>query len=314
MHILVIKPSALGDVIHGMIVISELKKQLPECVIDWVVSDKFAEIVILSKIARNVFIYERHGDMLSFFRLIAKIRSESYDYVFDMQGLARSSIMTAVAKSPHKVGRQDTRELSFLAYTQKVNYPGPVHAVDILREFLDAVGCDKTVSGIIPELQNISSPAFECFLNTELNYQPTICLFPESQRPEKEWCFFDVLARKLSLSIPNAVVLLMGSERKEVPEIISPQLFDLRGVTSLADMVFLIKNAGLVIANDSGPLHISAALGRPTFGLFTVTDPRRFGPYPIQKTSHMVLKVNNVPSEVSIVAEAAYEMLTQSQQ
>jgi ADP-heptose:LPS heptosyltransferase len=309
MHILVIKPSSLGDIIHGMVVISELKRKLPECVIDWVVSDKFAEVVIHSQIARNVFIYERHGDVFSIFRLISEIRRENYDYVFDMQGLIRSGIMTAVAKSPHKIGRQDAREFSFLAYTQKVNDPGPVHAVDILREFLDIIGCDKTVSGIVPELQNIPSPTFKGFLDTELISTPIICLFPESQRSEKEWRFFSALVLKFLPCVPNAVILLLGNRKDKFLEITSSQFFDLRGTTSLVDIVFLIKNASLVIANDSGPLHISAALGRPTFGLFTVTDPKRFGPYPIHKTSHMVLKLNNIPNEVDVVAEVAYEML-----
>ncbi|MDR1366940.1 MAG: glycosyltransferase family 9 protein [Puniceicoccales bacterium] len=313
MHILVIKPSSLGDIIHGMVVISELKKQLPECVIDWVVGDKFVEIVASSQIARNVFIYERQGDMFSIFRLISEIRRENYDYVFDMQGLARSGIMTAIAKSPCKVGRQDAREFSYLAYNQKTNYPGTVHAIDILREFLDVVECNKIVSGIVPELQNISSPTFECFINTELNSRPLICLFPESQRPEKEWRFFPALSQKLPPYIPNAVVLLLGNRKDKIFEITSPQLFDLRGTTSLSDIVFLIKNASLVIANDSGPLHISAALDRPTFGLFTATDPQRFGPYPIQKTSHMVLKLNNIPDEVDVVTEVAYEMLVHVQ-
>jgi ADP-heptose:LPS heptosyltransferase len=309
MHILVIKPSALGDIIHGMVVVSELKRQLPKCTIDWVVSDKFAEIVTQSRIARNVFIYERHGDLFSVFRLISEIRRENYDYVFDMQGLARSGIMTAAAKSPHKIGRQDAREFSSLAYTQKINYPGPVHAVDILREFLNVIECDKTVSGIVPELQNISSSSFESFLNTELLSRPIICLFPESQRPRKEWHFFSDLAPKLIPHTTNAAILLLGNRREKIPKIVSPQFFDLRGTTSPADVVFLIKNASLVIANDSGPLHISAALGRPTLGLFTTTDPQRFGPYPILKTSHMILQLNNTPDEVNVVAEVACEML-----
>ncbi|MDR2812853.1 MAG: glycosyltransferase family 9 protein [Puniceicoccales bacterium] len=314
MHILVVKPSSLGDIIHGMVIISELKRQLPECVVDWVVSDQFAEIVIHSKIARNVFIYERNGGIFPFFRLISEIHREKYDYVFDMQGLARSGIMTAVAKSSRKIGRQDARELSFLAYTQTVNYPGPVHAIDILREFLEVVGCSKTVSGIIPELQNISSSTFESFLNTELTSKSIICLFPESQRPEKEWHFFSALIPKLLPYIPHTVILLLGNRKDKLPEISSPQFFDLRGITSLMDIVFLIKNAKLVIANDSGPLHISAALDRPTFGLFTTTDPQRFGPYPIKKTSHMILQLNNTFDEVHIVTEVAYEMLTSIRQ
>jgi ADP-heptose:LPS heptosyltransferase len=313
MRILVVKPSSLGDIIHGMVVISELKKQMMECAVDWVVGDKFAEIVIQSKIAENVFIYERAGGIFPFFRLISEIRRQNYDYVFDMQGLARSGIMTAIAKSSRKIGRQDAREFSSLAYTQTVNYPGPVHAIDILREFLGIVGCNKTVSGIVPELQNISSQNFGKFLGTEINSNPIICLFPESQRPKKEWSFFPNLASKLSIYVPNAIILLLGNRRNSFPKIVLPQLFDLRETTSLADVVFLIKNASLTIANDSGPLHISAALGRPTFGLFTATDPQRFGPYPIHKASHMILQLNNTPDEIDVVAEVAREMLTNVQ-
>ncbi|MDR1590447.1 MAG: glycosyltransferase family 9 protein [Puniceicoccales bacterium] len=309
MRILVVKPSSLGDIIHGMVVISELKRKLPECVVDWVVGDRFAEIIIQSKIARNALIYKRHGGLFSIFRLLAAIRRENYDYVFDMQGLARSGIMTVVAKSPRKIGRQDARELSFLAYTQKIDYPGPVHAVDILRKFLSVIGCDTSVSGIVPELYNISSPIFENFINTELTSKQIICLFPESQRPEKEWHFFSPLAQKLISHNSHTVVLLLGNRKDNIPELAVPRIFDLRGTTSLADIVFLIKNANLVIANDSGPLHISAALGRPTFGLFTATDLQRFGPYPINKTSHMVLQLDNTPNEVDVVAEVAREML-----
>jgi ADP-heptose:LPS heptosyltransferase len=311
MRILVIKPSSLGDIVHAMTVISELKVQLPNCTIDWVVGDRFFDIVDQSKIASRVIVYERHGDLVSIFRLISEIRRETYDYVFDMQGLARSGLMTFFSKSANKIGRKDSRELAEFAYTQTVSYPGPVHAIDILKEFLSVIGCEGKVSGFVRELENVNSQIFKTFLETEIWPNKLVCVFSESQRPEKEWSFFIPMIEKLLQQTEGTVIALLGNKPYIDSEIKSSLFFDLRRKTTLADAVFLIKNAQLVIANDSGPLHISAALGRNTFGLFTATDPFRFGPYPLERQTNMVLSLKNAPPEVDIVAQIAVEMLAQ---
>lgn len=310
MRILIVKPSSLGDIVHAMVVVSELKRQRPDCIIDWVVGDRFFDIVDQSKIAQRVLIYERHGNLSSIFRLISEIRRQNYDYVFDMQGLARSGIMTYFAKSPHKVGRKDSRELSFLAYTETVNYPGPVHAVDILKEFLNTVGCNDEVSGMVPELRNISSPVYREFLESKVPSKDFVCVFPESRGPKKEWEYFGELIPEILTAQPNTSVLLLGSRTNKITDTDSDHFFDLRGQTSLADLVFLIKNARLVVANDSGPLHISAALERPTLGLFTITDPSRSGPYPAYKESNVALRLSNQPSEIGIILQTIVEMLS----
>jgi ADP-heptose:LPS heptosyltransferase len=310
MRILVIKPSSLGDIIHAMVVISALKAQVSDCVIDWVVGDKFAEVIKESQIARNVFIYERHGGLFPFIRLLSEVHREEYDYVFDMQGLARSGAMTWAARSLRKIGRRDARELSILAYSDTVTYPsGPIHAVDILREFLDIIGLSKEVSGIVPELNNIRPSNFESFLLSGTAFERMICLFPESRRSEKEWHFFSDLLLELLENTTDTTVLLLGQRKFGFAGIVSPQFFDLRGATSLVDIIFLIKHADLVIANDSGPLHISAALGRQTVGLFTATSSSRFGPYPISRPSNVALCLKNDRKETGIVRRVALEML-----
>jgi ADP-heptose:LPS heptosyltransferase len=312
MRLLVIKPSSLGDIIHGMVVASELKAQLPDCVIDWVVGDRFFDIVEQSGIASRIIIYERRGNLASIFRLIFEIRRETYDYVFDMQGLARSGLMTFFSKSVNKIGRKDARELAWLAYTETVDYPGPVHAVDILSAFLPAVGCSKKVSGLVGELENIYSRKFNTFLETEIRPNDLVCVFPESQRPEKKWLFFSEMIGKLLQQTKETAIVLLGNKPCAGGEIRSPLFFDLRGKTTLADVTFLIKHARLTIANDSGPLHISAALGRNTLGLFTATDPSRFGPYPPAQHTNRALSLENSPKEVDTVAKVATEMLAEA--
>ncbi|MDR0590601.1 MAG: glycosyltransferase family 9 protein [Puniceicoccales bacterium] len=309
MRLLVIKPSSLGDIVHAMVIISELRAQLPGCVIDWVVGDRFFDIVDQSRIASRVIIYERHGHLASIFRLISEIRRETYDYVFDMQGLARSGLMTFFSKSINKIGRKDARELAWLAYTKTVDYPGPVHAIDVLRAFLPAVGCSGKVSGLVGELENIHSQIFNTFLKTKIWPNDLVCIFPESQRPEKEWLFFSKIVEKLLQQTNGTAIVLLGNKPCAGEETRSPLLFDLRGKTTLADVVFLIKHARLTIANDSGPLHISAALGRNTLGLFTATDPLRFGPYPLTRHTNRALSLKNTPQELDIVTKTALEML-----
>lgn len=94
---------------------SVVKQRIESVVIDWVVRDCFRRIVEASGIVRKLFLFKRHGGLNSFIQLIKEIRTEHYDYVFDMQGLARSGIMTFFSKSDKKVGRSDARELSWLA-------------------------------------------------------------------------------------------------------------------------------------------------------------------------------------------------------
>ncbi|MDE6575794.1 MAG: glycosyltransferase family 9 protein [Opitutales bacterium] len=309
MRLLVIKPSSLGDIVHAMVVVSELKRQRPKVVVDWVARDCFAELVRASQIAQRVLIYERRGGLLSFFRLLSLIRQETYDCVFDMQGLARSGIMTLFARSPRKIGRKDARELSCLAYTETVPYPGAVHAIDILKEFLTTVDCSNEVSGIVTEFEHVTSPKYTEFLKEQIPQKPFICLFPESRVPEKEWRHFSKLAELLLISEPNINLLILGSPSHLRFHCENPRLFDFRGQTSLTDAVFLIRNASLVIANDSGPMHISAAQGRPTLGLFTITDPLRFGPYPVYRKSNVALRLENKAYEAELVAHTAVEML-----
>ncbi len=90
-RILIIKPSSMGDIIHGLLIAEAIKTQLPKVSIDWVVRSEFAGLVQASAVIDHTYIFERAAGVGGFVRLIREVRRERYDALLDLQGLARTS-------------------------------------------------------------------------------------------------------------------------------------------------------------------------------------------------------------------------------
>jgi ADP-heptose:LPS heptosyltransferase len=138
-----------------------------------------------------------------------------------------------------------------------------------------------------------------------------VLLFPESRRKEKVWPFFKDLVKMLS-SDRRFRVVVAGAEphRKKF----SGSL-DLRGKVPLDELPALIGYADLVVSNDSAPLHIASAMGRPSVSLFGPTDPVRYGPYPADSDDSVVLhapsrKIHDL--QINTVYRAVAEKLSQA--
>ena len=185
MRILVIKPSSLGDIVHGLQVVAIMKKHMSGLQIDWVARDCFADIVMASGDAEHIYLFRRGAGISTFFKLLKAIRGRYYDAVLDMQGLARSGLMTFAAKADRKIGRCDSRELSRIFYGEMIGKSDSPHSLDILLQFLPKFG-------IIPSFEYaLNFGAIENVCNVAGQY---ILLFPESRRAEKRWPFFRELA------------------------------------------------------------------------------------------------------------------------
>lgn len=312
--ILVIKPSSLGDIIHALQVVESLRCQMSEVSVTWVVRDTFAPLVEACDTVDEVLIFERKSGLSAFRRLLSEIKSRHFDWVLDMQGLARSGLMTLAADCPraNKLGRSDAREFSSFAYGRKVPLPtstiaavgnerplealdsdgvyhpsgqeqGGVnaHAVDILLEFLPLLGLKKRIEGALsfrPSAQGQPGKAHEA----------AVLLFPSSRRAEKEWPYFKELASNLVLE-DGLDVVWSDSKKIPAPNLPEDHFTDLSGKTSLLDMVQLIQNASIVVCNDSGPMHLAAAMRKKVIAVFGPTNPERFGPYPLSHPQHFVL-------------------------
>ncbi|MDR0595410.1 MAG: glycosyltransferase family 9 protein [Puniceicoccales bacterium] len=279
MHILVIKPSSLGDVVHGLQVVAIMKKHIKNLHIDWVIRDCFSDVVASSRLVDRILLFRRRTGVLAFFKLLRTIGERSYDVVLDMQGLARSGFMTLAAKSPRKIGRCDSREMSRIFYNEKIAQSDSPHAIDILLQFLPKFGLN---------------PQFEHALNfyADENFPrpdgPYVLLFPESSRAEKQWPSFYKLAKNLADAYPQLQIVLAGQNSTNW-NLSKKNIVNLLGKTKLADILGLIKHCELVVANDSAPMHIGAALQKKIVALFGPTDFQKYGPYPVQCDRHIIL-------------------------
>ncbi len=305
LKILVIKPSSLGDIIQTLQVIEGLyeaaKNQGITLKIHWIVREIFAEILHLSPFIEKYFIFNRNGGIKGFYQLMKTVRKESYDWVFDFQGLLRSGLMTFLTRSKHKIGRKDAREGSRIFYTEtfapKEKIP---HAVEILQALLQPLKFPFQPKR--PITLNLKSNCFNLPQNT-------ILLFPNSRGPKKEWPYFYELT-ELLLQKTNYYCSWVGQQAfTKYPKHI--HFINLIGQTQLSDLPTLIQNASCIIANDSGPIHLAAALKKPLIGLYGPTDANRYGPYPIK--NHCILQaLSQKIAELSIdnVLSATIEYLS----
>ncbi|SMP42195.1 glycosyltransferase family 9 protein [Desulfonatronum lacustre] len=328
--VLIIKPSSLGDIVHGLLVAQMIKVGFPEARIDWVCRDVFAPLVAACPVVDDVLLFQRHGGPTGFLRLIRAVRKRRYSHVLDMQGLARSGLIALAARADVVVGRDDAREGARIAYHRRTPLPTAgrdAHAVDVLAEFLPLLGLPRNVVARLPFRSPSRSP-FRLFGrlpemppgtlrdnvhadrpgSPELSTKsPTpgqtsnqtsgpILLFPESSRPEKNWPGYAALTKLLLDALPDAFAAWAGAHAVPSPsglagfsESNTPRFLNMTGQTSLSELPWLIAQARLVVGNDSGPLHLAAAMGVPTLALFGPTAPAKYRPYPGDDRRNRVL-------------------------
>jgi len=283
-ELLIIKPSSLGDIVQGLQVATSLKAQRGDLRISWIVREMFAPIVRACEAVDRVYVFDRSGGAKGFLRLMREVRATKFDYVFDMQGLLRTGLMTSRTRARHKVGRSDAREMAGMFYDEKVPLPPDgrrSHAVDILLQFCRVLGEKPELRGTL-RFREVDSLNLK-FADGRGGARPYV-FFPDSRRPEKRWGGFKQLTELVLREDRSRKVVWAGSN--VLPD---AQFLNLTGNTSLVSLPALIRKADWVVTNDSGPMHLAAALGVKVFAIFGPTDPRLFGPYPLGgKLNHVI--------------------------
>jgi heptosyltransferase I len=290
-ELLIIKPSSLGDIVHGLQVATSLKAQVSHLRISWVVREIFAPIVRACEAVDQVYVFERAAGAKGFMRLMKELRKKTFDYVFDMQGLLRTGLMTSRTLAAKKVGRADAREFSGVFYDQKVSLPPDgkrSHALEILLQFCPVLGAKPELRGNL-KFREVDSLNLR-FADARGGGKP-IVMFVDSRRAEKVWGGFKQLTELILREEKNRKVVWAGSSYVHDRDAFPPaQFYNVTGNTSLVSLPALVKRAEWVIANDSGPMHLAAALGVRVLGIFGPTDPRLFGPYPLNAPSNVVVQ------------------------
>jgi ADP-heptose:LPS heptosyltransferase len=290
-EVLIIKPSSLGDIVHGLQVASSIKAQKPGVRISWIVREIFAPIVRSCEAVDHAYVFERAGGAKGFLRLMREVRATKFDYVFDMQGLLRTGLMTSRARARRKVGRSDAREWAGIFYDEKVPLPPDgrrSHALEILLQFCTVLGAKPELKGTL-RFREVDSLNLR-FADGRGGARPYV-LFPDSRRPEKRWGGFKQLTELILREDRARKVVWAGSNHlPDKGAFPASQFLNLTGNTSLVSLPALVKRADWVVSNDSGPMHLAAAMGVKVFAIFGPTDPRLFGPYPLGTAHNHVIQ------------------------
>ena len=292
---LIIKPSSLGDVVHAFPAVSLLAKYRPGAKIDWVVVPAFADIVRLHPAVDKVIPFPRKelGKISKFpsaaLRLAKMIRENRYTAVIDLQGLFRSGLISALAKTEIVIGPKEPKEkITKLFYGKTVDSGAPtIHAVRrnyrLIAEFL---GVDPNGTPDTEFLKNKEEAAKITDLMRALPAGPVVAISPGARWPSKCWpvSYFAETAELLKKNIPDCTFLILGTKDEmemanELCRKISAPCLDLTGKTSVVGLLEAIRASDVLFCNDSGPMHIAAALKTPVVCMFAPTDPVRTGPF-----------------------------------
>lgn len=297
-RILLIRPSALGDVCRSVPVLATLRAAYPHARIDWLVQDSFAAAIERHPALSNVVAFPRRrlaraftpSRLADFFDWSTCLSEPAYDLVIDAQGLARSGLFAAMTAAPTRLGYANAQEAAGVFYTRRIHADRTMHAVDrMLTLVAEGLG--------IPPIPDMRLHADASLVTTlprgqELSNTPFIVLAPTSRWSAKRWPAdrFAALARELlhhtAAATPAPHLVLVGgpSERDQCAPLLqlastNSRVIDLIGATTVATLMALIQRAALVVANDSAPLHMAVGFDRPTVALFGPTDTTRVGPY-----------------------------------
>lgn len=289
-EILIIKLRAIGDVVLSTAVLPNLKAAYPDAEIHFLTESASAPLIednpgvdrMLVLPARNTF-QSNWSYNRAMFRFLRQIRQQHYEWVFDLFGNPRSALMTWLSGAPVRVGYRFRGRV--LAYNKRVEPRGDrVHEIEFNLDALRAL--DIPIRSSSPELffaPESTTPVRAWIDQTFSSGDFLVALHPWGSWKAKRWplpCFAE-LADRLVRNLGAEVIVLWGPGEKPVAEEVrrlSRENLTLAPQTTLKELGALLACCRLVVANDSGPMHIAAALGVPTIGLFGPTHPKRQGP------------------------------------
>jgi len=274
---------------HGLQLAQTLKENDPGIEITWVVRSRYEPLVRASSAVDKTITFFRTSGVSGFMSLCGRIRRRHYDVVLDLQGLARSGLMTFFSKAPRKIGRSDAREGATLFYKELVPLPrrsGPVHPVDILLEFCRVFGFETKLKGTVQltlsQMGNFEKP----------RGKKLVTIAPEGRRADMTWDKIESLAKELLKEYPSAIVQIIAARPIGWVEKLKNDFGDRLKVFRTSDPLKTagsLQNSDMLIANDSDTLHMAAAMRVKTIGLFGPTDGNRIGPYPLSEPGNCAI-------------------------
>jgi len=300
-RILIVRPSAFGDVCRTVPLLWSLRKTFPKAVIDWVVEDRWAaaisELPVLDGVVqfpkRELRSWWRHPPTtLKTLQWFWRLRRGRYDLVIDAQGLARSALMSWMTRAKVRIAQRSGREFSWLAANRLVKPTRGAHVVDAMLQLVASAGAIPIAD------MRLVAPAsgIEWWRNESARREivgPYIVLAMTNGWQGKRW--LDVRWVEVMRSIADDLskcgiqdVVWIGAPGEEpqvvdaltdISAITGMRSHNIVGCSTVAGTMAVIANSSLLLALDSAPVHVAVGFGVPFVALYGATQPSTDGPY-----------------------------------
>lgn len=295
--VLIVRPTALGDVCRTVPALATLRRALPRARIDWLVHESFQDAVRHHPALDEVICFPRQRFATMAYNLRAaadawewakQLRQRRYDLAIDLQGLVRSGLLTFLTGSSNRVGFANARELGWLGYNRRYRIDRDLHSVDRMLGLIDAHGYEP-----IRDTRLYLGPDDRRWLQARLEqseHQPYAAIAPTARWRCKCWPidrYGELIERLLERRdlprpINRAVVLATPKEESQI-EPLRQRFAGERRVefarTNVGQLMAVISGCNLLVCNDSAPLHMGVGFARPLVTIFGPTNPRHVGPY-----------------------------------
>ena len=292
-NILIVKLSAIGDVIHALPVSYALKETFPDSKITWIVEPPAYEILKMNNCVDRIILFHKKefrtvtGLARRFFPFKQEIQEEEYDVVLDLQGLFKSAAIAYFAKSDTKLGICNMRELSNHISRPVIGKHAHGHIVERYLDTARAIGCkvEKVVFPLeIPKEEEEKAKIIMERAGARKN-NPYVVFAVGANWANKRWSVDNFALLSDWLYEMKVVPVIIGNgpvdeqRAQDIEAMIEIPPINLVNKTNWAQLAYIIKNARLVVGGDTGAVHLSAALGTRTIMLMGPTDANRNGPY-----------------------------------
>lgn len=316
--ILILRLSAMGDIIHTLPAVVALRDAYPSAKLGWIAEQPFVDLVRALAPVDEVFPIATRRWRKTF--LAARTRQEAGasqrairefargGTAIDFQGLLKSAILARLSQAEHRYGfsTDAVRErAAAVFYNRRVSIDRARHVVEWNMELARAAGVIASLPPSIRDrcLRFASGPAPLESLMTST----TVVLNPGAGRPSKLWGVdrFAALAGRIREELHLDPLVIWGpGEQEAAGQIATQSGARLAPPTSLRELTFLLSRAPLLVSGDTGPLHLAAAMETPVVGLFGPTNPARNGPW--GALDHVVESYSTTQSMSTITVDAVF--------
>lgn len=292
-RILIVRLSALGDIIHALPVLAALRDAYPSAAIDWVVDARHAGLFNHVEGATRRLVVRAttsadDGDVVTFagnvgfLSVVRFLRQQQYDIAFDLQGLIKSGAIVGSSGAARVIGFAPGRLREPQAawfYSEAVTSPVDAHVVHKNLGLLSQVGITPG-----PPRFPLRVPASAIGDEIAGQLGSYVVLNPGGGWPNKCWppSRFGELAIRIRERFDLNSVVIWGKGEEALADAVvaaSDEASVRAPATGLGDLIAINARASLIVSGDTGPLHIAGALGTPVVGLYGPTVPSRNGPW-----------------------------------